>query len=98
MNLKSVLLSAPVRVGGAPAAKKYEHGGDVALAVDPPFVLICRRSGDSLVTVGIPIVSVQQVEFEDVHTGEQAERGQQADAPRTRKRRATAEGEQGEGQ
>lgn len=63
MNLKSVLLHSPLRVGGAPAAKKYEHGGDVHLAISPPFVVIGRRVGGEFYAVGVPIGSVGHVEF-----------------------------------
>ena len=111
MSLKSVLLSAPIRVGGAPASKKYEHGGDVYLDIKPPFIVIGRRVGGVFQCVGVPAGSVGHVEFVDVPEETIAPvdhpasamgdtpvgTGAQADveAPRGRKRKSSGEPEGG---
>lgn len=63
MNLKSVLLSAPIRVAGSPALKKWEADFETLLTIEPPFVVVGMRKGGVVHRVGVPAISVQQVEF-----------------------------------
>jgi len=63
MSIKSVLLAAPIRIGTAPASKKYEAGEGVAIASQAPFIVISRTDGEDVHSVGIPAASVVLVEY-----------------------------------
>lgn len=61
--IKSVTLASPVRIGNAPAARKFEVEEGTAIESQAPFIVIKRTEGDMVHSVGIPAASVVLVEF-----------------------------------
>lgn len=87
MNLKSVLLCAPIRVAGGPASKRFEADINTLLTIEPPFIVVGVRKEGVVYRVGVPAVSVQQVEFVETPESENppAAQPEESEAPKGKK-------------